>query len=192
MMKRFTFAGKNDGAGFHPREQFFYPALRLAKLCAELRNRIEICPISKPPKYFAMKEYFARLSFPGASGLVTPKTEEPSDDPEQTNCSSHLPDLGHAHRLGVAIRCRAMRQRARRFRGLEATVRRASASQRGWRIRRFSLDGDELCVCDHRRRSRPAKFQSVARSVPCQAGRIEHRRARARNEAITRCAVCIT
>jgi membrane-bound lytic murein transglycosylase B len=51
-----------------------------------------------------------------------------------------------------------MRQHGRRFRRLEARIRRRSEGQRDQRLDRFGFDGDELRECDDRRRSRPAKF----------------------------------
>ena len=50
-------------------------------------------------------------------------------------------------------------------------------------------DADELCERDHRRRSQPAQLQPLARSVPRQARRLDHRLARPRAESIRKAAL---
>jgi hypothetical protein len=78
----------------------------------------------------------------------------------------------------------AVWQHGDRFRGVEATVRRRGEGKRHQRLGRRSLDGDELCQRDHRSRSRPEKFWSIARPVSRQARGLGHRRARSRAEAV--------
>jgi len=115
-------------------------------------------------------------------GLVSPRV-----------CLLHVrvPGLGHPRLPQPTRRRRAMRQRARRLRGLEAAIRRRGEGQGRRCLGRLGADGDQLCQCDHRCRPRPAKLWSVARPVSRQARCGGHRRARAFAEAIAGRDVCV-
>jgi hypothetical protein len=75
------------------------------------------------------------------------------------------------------------------FEGLEARARRGGQGKRSRWLQRRGVDADELRDCHHRRRPRPKKLRSVARSVSCQARGFDHRRPRAFIEAIPGCSL---
>ena len=83
---------------------------------------------------------------------------------------------GHVRMLQLPRPRRPMRQLVRRLRRLEAGIFRRSARQGRQRRDHPGADGDELRAGDHQCRSRPAQFQSLARSVSRQARGHDHRR----------------
>src|SRR6202035_1412192 len=120
----------------------------------------------------------------GSVGSLTPGGQELPNDQSKPTRDSHFRDPRPAYMRDRKCGRRAMRQRVRRLRYLEAAIRRTGPRQGHWRGGRLGSDGDELRERDHRGRSRPAKFWVAARSVSCQARGSKHRRTRPQPEAI--------
>src|SRR6202047_1485232 len=84
--------------------------------------------------------------------------------PENCDC---FRGAGSARWSGRDGGCRTVRKYGR-LRGLEEGVFGGGKSKRGRRLQHRGVDAGELCGGDYRRRPRPKKLRSVARSVSRQ------------------------